>query len=42
MKRSYKNQMTKGYDFEFYDTKDGKKTSKKIGHKRLRKIGEKE
>ncbi len=36
MKRSYKNVMNKCYDFDWYNTKNGKKFQKKIGHKRLR------
>jgi len=42
MKRSYKNVMDKKYDFEWYDTKNGKKFQKKIGHRRLRDNGDKD
>ena len=42
MKRSYKNVMDKCYDFDWYDTKNGKKFQKKIGHKRLRNEGDKD
>lgn len=42
MKRSYKNVMDKCYDFDWFSTKDGKKFSKKTGHKRLRNNGDKD